>query len=649
MLLFLPSKSVSLICLVTFSVVASSQANAQTNSPSAEQVALALDLADSAAKSGLMELSMEAVSRALAYGPPRHSTALPDGPLLHQGARIDTTRPVPDSPVTAVRKRIPRAVLELQQRWTGASEVRVFETLQKIVIPPGQDRILLYSLPMQVDDRRPESLPPCGSVAAACVDAAARCQRLTALRTEVSRRSLAQSAEGRLLMLMCSFRQGHLEQLGEDCRQLTVLIGQGCEQSTAELAADVGRQLLNTAQQTESAAGLLKAAADRTLALGPFHPEQRSPAFSMTLVALRALLAADDHAAAVELIRQLLKAQLDHDPAANRRAAIRALLRARALTDLANQLPELTEPAVAADVPSAKALLNYENTAVPDPDLSGLIWCCRLALGGEGTEFVMAFPDFQHVSSMTVSSDGTHLLLAASRPGEVMTSGARIYVAETSTAQLRCLGPGTHPSWSPNGRRLVCCSYSPNKGIWMMNADGTERRRLDENGWAPKWSPDGCRLAWSRSDGPSRLWLIYDFAEDSLISVGTSPKNGNQEPVFCWSADSRQLQIATEDSVGAQNVLRVLDIATGTGHDTGFTSDVPITDVVCFPNDPGQLLISGRVSTGTEQLKVLSVDHLHPSASPDQPASRRNRSPSLTAERQIYFLSRPGRDEPPSR
>ncbi|MCH8966670.1 MAG: PD40 domain-containing protein [Planctomycetes bacterium] len=57
-----------------------------------------------------------------------------------------------------------------------------------------------------------------------------------------------------------------------------------------------------------------------------------------------------------------------------------------------------------------------------------------------------------------------------------------------------------HPSWSPDGERIVYAStFSGSSQIWMMNADGTYRRQLTETADPlssdnPVWSPDGSRI-----------------------------------------------------------------------------------------------------------------------------------------------------------
>src|SRR5262249_37306999 len=57
------------------------------------------------------------------------------------------------------------------------------------------------------------------------------------------------------------------------------------------------------------------------------------------------------------------------------------------------------------------------------------------------------------------------------------------------------LGAGSHPTFSPDDRRIAFLLHPDGEpgsqpGIWVMRADGSERRRVGEFG-APFWSPDG--------------------------------------------------------------------------------------------------------------------------------------------------------------
>jgi TolB protein len=74
---------------------------------------------------------------------------------------------------------------------------------------------------------------------------------------------------------------------------------------------------------------------------------------------------------------------------------------------------------------------------------------------------------------------------------------SHIYVFKSDGSSPKDLGDGTLSSWSPDGKRISYSRYSPNNGIWVMNADGTENQLLASDGWSSDWSPKTDELAYT--------------------------------------------------------------------------------------------------------------------------------------------------------
>src|SRR5206468_3970636 len=96
----------------------------------------------------------------------------------------------------------------------------------------------------------------------------------------------------------------------------------------------------------------------------------------------------------------------------------------------------------------------------------------------------------------------------------VFDTANRIYALNPDGSRLTLLlsaarGSGTgFPSWSPDGRRILyfktlshSSTFKPE--VWVMNAAGTQRRRLYDSvccvwTWGPPfWSPDGNHILFS--------------------------------------------------------------------------------------------------------------------------------------------------------
>jgi Tol biopolymer transport system component len=112
----------------------------------------------------------------------------------------------------------------------------------------------------------------------------------------------------------------------------------------------------------------------------------------------------------------------------------------------------------------------------------------------------------------------------------------------------------TRPVWSPDGKRIAAAT-GLGGDIWVMDADGTDRARVTDDGanntW-PSWSPDGRRIAFGKA--VSQIWVMdADGSNPELVSV-----NGNLRYTVTWGPNDRL--IYTDSLPGTTNrQVRTMD------------------------------------------------------------------------------------------
>lgn len=165
---------------------------------------------------------------------------------------------------------------------------------------------------------------------------------------------------------------------------------------------------------------------------------------------------------------------------------------------------------------------NYEESVVGTGNLSNLPGELLFAAFGEGTSSNSAL--------YTMKPDGTN---------------------RTSLLEGSGLGHQLEqPSWSPDRNKVAFNVYLPNRGgdfdflnseIFVVDADGTERRRLTHDSEpvvAPAWSPDGTRVVFARADEESswELWAMNsDGSDQQLLTDATTAGDA------AWSSDGRRI------------------------------------------------------------------------------------------------------------
>ena len=117
---------------------------------------------------------------------------------------------------------------------------------------------------------------------------------------------------------------------------------------------------------------------------------------------------------------------------------------------------------------------------------------------------------------------------------------------------------------SPDGRRIA---YMSDYELWLMNADGSDQRRLIEGEARDlTWSPDGAKIAFESQDVPGMgtdydLWIVNaDGTEKQRVT--TTPGLHIYNP--SWSPDGTKLAfVGYPDGPIGKGQVFVVDIVSG--------------------------------------------------------------------------------------
>lgn len=170
-------------------------------------------------------------------------------------------------------------------------------------------------------------------------------------------------------------------------------------------------------------------------------------------------------------------------------------------------------------------------------------------------------PGHNYCGSPGWSPDGKRLLMDVT-PGREWTK-SRVMTSDFPVSEKPAffdLGKGNCPSWSPDGKRIAFL-LNPGAvpdgepGLWIMDADGTDRRRVAD-GAIPKWSPDGKHILSVTFSNPCQLTLVdVETGEDRPVLLA----DHEFYSVPSWAGDGQTLVAV----VRSQNALSIALVDVG--------------------------------------------------------------------------------------
>jgi hypothetical protein len=207
--------------------------------------------------------------------------------------------------------------------------------------------------------------------------------------------------------------------------------------------------------------------------------------------------------------------------------------------------------------------------------------------GGEAT-LIASEPDpwLNQCGSPIWSTDGRRILFDAT-PGIADFSLSRIKGLQLDEGHLsvKDLRPGNCPSPSPQGDRVI---FLLNPGavpgaescVWLMNADGTGRRKLGGYG-RPRWSPDGHQFLIIDFGNPCGVTVIDDRPGNPSGELRIPGERVYQAP--SWAGESTIVAVIGEEVPDAIALIDVSDPGRGRVKETLWTRNRKL-DVI--PSSP---------------------------------------------------------------
>lgn len=101
------------------------------------------------------------------------------------------------------------------------------------------------------------------------------------------------------------------------------------------------------------------------------------------------------------------------------------------------------------------------------------------------------------------------------------TYGARaetqVAIVRSDGTQLKMIGAGAMPSWSPDGTQLCCHTYDNPQSVTVMNTDGSGREVVINHWGSPRWVPRGNRIATLSENSQIMLFDLERGTEQSIF------------------------------------------------------------------------------------------------------------------------------------
>lgn len=200
---------------------------------------------------------------------------------------------------------------------------------------------------------------------------------------------------------------------------------------------------------------------------------------------------------------------------------------------------------------------------------------------------------------VVLSPDGQKLALVVVNKIHLADKGdpftLSIYIFDVETRELKPIGEGNFPVWSPDGERLA---FIRNGGMWIVDLEsGQMNERVAKHEemfitWMV-WSPDSKKIIYAYNYGTQRLppiWLIDMDDNESPGQIVNPTQDWEMYGIYGieWSPDGQQIfylsQEGSKDPSPYHRAENLWTLSVSTGERTQLTQDIQIQNYGFLPN-----------------------------------------------------------------
>ena len=228
------------------------------------------------------------------------------------------------------------------------------------------------------------------------------------------------------------------------------------------------------------------------------------------------------------------------------------------------------------------------------------------ALNADGTGWQKLFQleGYPACGSPAVSPNGKEFAFDAWQMADNQQQGpAKLFVVGLDGVNARELCPGQMPTWSPDGKFLVCSRSVQPGGLWIVTAEGKDHKQV-ASAWGAQWSPDGKRIAYY-----SGLKIMtYDVESGETRQVLSGDAHGYNQIFWnmTWSPDSSQICFKGAKPDGTEELALVDAGGAEFGFKVRWSGKGLSTDFAWHPR--GDRIVIALRRPETQRLHLFEVD-----------------------------------------